>query len=87
MVYSYDNQSKELIPIPPLPGNGRMGFGLAATDDDRIIGVGGHDFSYETMTNVAILDTRAEKFQWQNLPDMPSRRFLRCENKSIVFIL
>ena len=54
-----------------------MGFGLAATEDDRIIGVGGHDFSYETMTNVAILDTRAESFQWNNLPDMPSKTFSR----------
>jgi hypothetical protein len=53
-----------------------MGFGLATTDDDQIIAVGGHDFSYETMTNVAILDTRTENFQWKNLPDMPSKTFL-----------
>lgn len=51
-----------------------MSFGLAATDDDRIIGVGGHNFTYDTMTKVHILDTHAEKFQWQSLPDMPSRQ-------------
>ncbi len=73
MIYSYNNESKELIPIPPLLENGRMGFGLAATDDDKIIGVRGHNFNYESMTNVTMLDTQAEKFKWQNLPDMPSR--------------
>lgn len=76
MVYSYNNKSKELISVPPLPGNGRMGFGLAATDDDKIIGVGGHNFNYETMTNVTMLDTQADTFKWQNLPDMPSRVFV-----------
>jgi hypothetical protein len=45
-----------------------MGFGLAATDDDQIIAVGGHD--------VAILDIRTENFQWKNLSDMPSKTFL-----------
>lgn len=50
-----------------------MSFGLAATDDDRIIGVGGHNFTYDTMTKVHMLDTRAKKFKWQSLPDMPSR--------------
>jgi hypothetical protein len=39
LIYSYNNESKELIPIPPLPGNGRMGFRLATTDGDKIIGV------------------------------------------------
>lgn len=70
---SYKDENKELIPIPPLPGKGRMSFGLAATDDDRIIGVGGHNFTYDTMTKVHILDTNAQKFQWQSLPDMPSK--------------
>lgn len=50
-----------------------MGFGLAATDDDKIIGVGGHNFNYQTMTNVTMLDTQAEEFKWQDLPAMPSR--------------
>ncbi len=72
-LYSYNNKSKELISIPTLPGNGRMGFGLAATDDDKIIGVGGHNFDYESMSNVTMLDTQAEKFEWQNLPDMTSK--------------
>lgn len=62
----------ELIPIPPLPGNARMGFGLGATDDDKIIAVGGHNFNYQTMTSVAMLDTQAEELKWQHLPDMPS---------------
>jgi hypothetical protein len=50
-----------------------MGFGLAATDDEKIIGVGGHDFNYEAIPSVTILDTHAEKLQWKNLPDMPSK--------------
>ncbi|CAF4426900.1 unnamed protein product, partial [Adineta steineri] len=56
LVYSYNNISKELISIPPLPGNGRMGFGLAATDDNKIIVAGGHNFDYEPMLNVIMLD-------------------------------
>lgn len=59
--------------MPPLPGNGRMGFGLAATDDEKIIGVGGHNFNYETSSNVAILDTLMDKLVWRNLPNMPSK--------------
>ena len=49
-----------------------MGFGLAATDDDRIVCVGGHNFNYETLSNVTILDTKAEKYEWETQPDMPS---------------
>ncbi len=79
--FSYNNKSKELISVPTLPGNGRMGFGLAATDDDKIIGVGGHNFDYESMSNVTMLDTQAEKFEWQNLPDMPSK--VLCSRKEI----
>ena len=48
-----------------------MGFGLAATDDDKIISVGGHNFNYETMTNVTMLETQMDTYQWQSLPDMP----------------
>lgn len=69
---SYDNESKKLITIPPIPGNGRMGFGLAATEDSKIISVGGHDFDFESVPNVSMLDTQAETLQWQKLPDMPS---------------
>jgi hypothetical protein len=50
-----------------------MGFGLAATDDDEIIAAGGHDFNYETMVDINILDTHADKLEWKNLPDMPSK--------------
>lgn len=70
--FSYDTKTDELIEIPPLPGNGRMGFGLAATETDQIIGVGGHNFDYETLTSVNLLDVNSEKLQWKNLPDMPS---------------
>ncbi|UJR20959.1 hypothetical protein I4U23_024066 [Adineta vaga] len=49
-----------------------MGFGLAATDDNKIIIVGGHNFDFESMSNVTMLDTQAEEFKWQNLPDMPN---------------
>ena len=69
---SYVKDTKELIPLPPLPGDGRMGFGLAATDDGKLIAVGGHNFNYQTMSNVTMLDTQADKLEWQNLPDMPS---------------
>lgn len=72
-IYSYNNNTKELIMLPPLPGNGRMGFGLAATDDNMIISVGGHDFNYETISSVNMLDTQTDKFEWQKLPDMPSK--------------
>ncbi|CAF0998050.1 unnamed protein product [Adineta steineri] len=68
--YFYNNTSKELISIPPLPGNGRMGFGLAATDDNKIIVAGGHNFDYEPMSNVTMLDTQTNNFKWENLPDM-----------------
>ncbi|CAF3406885.1 unnamed protein product [Rotaria sp. Silwood1] len=49
-----------------------MGFGLAATDDSKIISVGGHNFNYETMSNVNMLDTKLDKFEWRNLPYMPN---------------
>jgi hypothetical protein len=81
-MYSYDNDSKELIPVPPLPGEGRMGFGLAATDDNKIISVGGHNFNFECMATVSMLDTRAETWQWQNLPDMPSKLTLFRRQKA-----
>ena len=58
--------------IPPLPGNGRMGFGLAATENDEIIGVGGHDFDYQTLTAVNLLDVNSVQLEWKNLPEMPS---------------
>ncbi|CAF1020068.1 unnamed protein product [Rotaria sordida] len=70
--YIYNNNSKELISIPPVPGNGCMGFGLAATDDDKIIVVGGHNLNYETMSNVTILDSKTDKLEWKNLPNMPN---------------
>lgn len=70
-VLSYDNKNKELTSIPPLPGEGRIGFGLAATDNDQIISVGGHNFQYQTMSTVTMLDTNADKFVWEKLPDMP----------------
>ncbi|CAF0988230.1 unnamed protein product [Rotaria sp. Silwood1] len=70
--YLYSNNTKELIELPPIPGNGRMGFGLAATDDSKIISVGGHNFNYETMSNVNMLDTKLDKFEWRNLPYMPN---------------
>ena len=69
---SYDNRSKKLLAIPPLSNDGRMGFGLAATEDDRIVCVGGHNFNYETLSSVTILDTKAEKYEWKTQPDMPS---------------
>lgn len=73
MICSYDNNTKELVAIPPLPGNARMGFGLAATNDNKIIIVGGHNFDFESMSDVIMLDTQAEVLKWQNLPDMPSK--------------
>ena len=81
--FSYNNQSKELVSIPPIPGNGRIGFGLAATDEEQIIGVGGHDFNYQTMTNVAMLDTQTEKMKWEDLPDMPSRSLMGGKGMNI----
>lgn len=71
-MFSYDAKNHELMEIPPLPGNGRMGFGLAATENDEIIAVGGHNFDYETLTSVNLLDINDEKLEWKNLPDMPS---------------
>ena len=62
-----------MVPIPALPGHGRMGFGLATTDDDKIIVAGGHNFDFESMSNVAMLDTQAKVLQWQDLPNMPSK--------------
>lgn len=76
MSHSYDEGSKEFSRIPTVPGNGRMGFGLAATDDDAIIVVGGHNFDYQTMRNVTMLDTQTEAMKWVDLPDMPSREYI-----------
>ena len=75
-----------MLPIPALPGHGRMGFGLAATDDDKIIVVGGHNFDFEPMSNVTMLDTQAEVLQWQDLPDMPSKliNLSKLRNKSMI---
>jgi len=72
LIGSYDNTSKELVRIPTVPGYGRMGFGLASTEDDKIIIVGGHNFDYETMQNVTMLDTQVQDLKWEDLPSMPS---------------
>lgn len=73
MIDSYDNTSKELVRIPTVSGRGRMGFGLAASDDEKIIVVGGHNFDYETMQNVSMLDIHAGNLKWEDLPSMPGR--------------